>query len=362
MDKLILVNYFLPLVLAFFLALIITPLIRKVALKYKIVDYPREPRKIHSEPMPLLGGLAIYLAFFILVMFYWLNGMLLDGRIANWQIFGLLLGGLILMIGGFLDDKFKLKPFLSIIFPILAAMIIIFSGFKIGYLTNPLGGLLYLGATFWSPLIIFLWLMGTIYTTKFLDGLDGLVSGVAVIGAFILFLVSLFWDVPQSGTSILCLILGGSALGFLVYNFYPAKIFLGEGGSTFLGFMLGALAIISGAKIATTLLIMGIPILDVVWVIARRIFKEKHSPFLADNKHLHFRLLAAGFSQRQTVLFLYLITLLFGATAIFQKTSGKLITLGLLLSFMIMLGWWVVKRHNKNYQNQKNQDPNNFQN
>jgi UDP-GlcNAc:undecaprenyl-phosphate GlcNAc-1-phosphate transferase len=145
----------------------------------------------------------------------------------------------------------------------------------------------------------------------------------------------------------LCLIFGGCALGFLIWNFYPAKIFLGEGGSTFLGFMLGVLAIISGAKIATTLLIMGIPILDVLWVIIRRIFKEKKSPFLADKKHLHFRLLDAGLNQRQAVLFLYLLTLLFGASAIFQKTLGKLVTLGILIIVMMFLGWWVIKRYKK---------------
>jgi len=191
--------------------------------------------------------------------------------------------------------------------------------------------------------------MGMMYTTKFLDGLDGLVSGVAVIGSIILFLVSLFWDVPLSGTSILCLILGGSSLGFLIWNFHPAKIFLGEGGSTFLGFMLGVLAIISGAKIATALLVMGLPILDVIWVIVRRIFREKKSPFLADKKHLHFRLLDAGLNQRQVVLLLYLLTLLFGATAIFQQTFGKLIALGILVIVMLGLAWWVIYRYKQKY-------------
>jgi len=193
-----------------------------------------------------------------------------------------------------------------------------------------------------------------IYTTKFLDGLDGLVSGVTVIGSIILFCVSLFWDVDQSGTSVLCLILAGSTLGFLLFNFYPARIFLGEGGSTFLGFMLGVLAIISGAKIATALLIMGIPILDVVWVIIRRLFNERHSAFLGDKKHLHFRLLDIGLNQRQVVLLLYLLTLIFGSIALFQDTIGKIVAFIVLIIVMLALASFVVIRYKKIYEKVSN--------
>jgi len=251
------------------------------------------------------------------------------------------------MLGGYFDDKYNLKPAQQLVWPVLAALVVVLMGFKIDYISNPFGGLIYLGSSLISPLLIFVWLLGMMYTTKFLDGLDGLVSGIAAIGSIILFLVSLFWDVPMSGTSILCLLLAGSSLGFLVWNFHPARIFLGEGGSLFLGFMLGALAIISGAKIATTLLIMGIPILDVVWVILRRVFKERKSVFLADGKHLHFRLLDAGLNHRQAVLFLYLLTAIFGSLAIFQQTVGKLVTLGMLILVMVVLGLWVVARYKK---------------
>jgi len=133
-------------------------------------------------------------------------------------------------------------------------------------------------------------------------------------------------------------------LGFLFLNFYPARIFLGEGGSTFLGFTLGALAIISGAKIATTLLIMGLPILDALWVISRRWLKEKRSAWLADDGHLHFRLLKAGLNQRQAVLILYFIALLFGAMAIFQRTIGKLIALAILILAMFVLEHFLTKK------------------
>ena len=345
MDEILLKNYLLPFFGAFLISIMATFFVRKLALKLKVIDAPSEPRKIHSQAVPLLGGLAVYLAFVALLAVFYQAGFIADGRIGFSQIIGIVIGGGLLMIGGYFDDKYNLKPVLQLIWPVLAALMIVFSGFTIGYVSNPLGGLIYLGSGLISPLIIFFWLLGMMYTTKFLDGLDGLVSGIAAIGFIILFLVSLFWDVPLSGTSILCLLLAGSSLGFLIWNFHPAKIFLGEGGSLFLGFMLGVLAIISGAKIATTLLIMGIPILDVIWVIIRRTFKEKKPAFLGDAKHLHFRLIDAGLNHRQAVLLLYLLTAVFGSLAIFQQTVGKLVTLGILLVVMVMLGWWVVSRY-----------------
>jgi UDP-N-acetylmuramyl pentapeptide phosphotransferase/UDP-N-acetylglucosamine-1-phosphate transferase len=142
---------------------------------------------------------------------------------------------------------------------------------------------------------------------------------------------------PNSGTSILILILAGSIFGFLILNFYPAKIFLGNGGSTFLGLAIGTMAIISGAKIATALLVMGLPLLDMVWVIIQRLGKGE-SPFRhADKKHLHFRLLSLGLSKKQTVLILYLISLFFGIIALFQGTIGKLTTLVILVLLIIII-------------------------
>jgi len=347
MDLVFLKNYLLPLVGSFLISVILTYLISLLALKLKVVDYPSLLRKIHNHPIPLLGGWAIYLTFLLLTVVFYQSGLLTDGKIQLLQIIGFLVGGGILMIGGALDDKYRLKPLVQFISPVLAAICVIIGGITIGYVTNPLGGVLQLNQGLIAPVLVFIWLLGMMYTTKFLDGLDGLVSGVAVIGSLVLFLVSLFWDVPLSGTSILSLILAGSALGFLVWNWHPAKIFLGESGSLFLGFALGVLAIISGAKIATALLIMGIPILDVAWVIVRRIFKEKKSAWVGDAKHLHFRLLDAGLNQRQAVLFLYLLTLVFGVASLFQQTIGKLISLLILVGVMMLLAWWVINRYKK---------------
>lgn len=326
--------YLIPLLTAFLLTLILTPGLQKFALKLNIVDKP-SLRKVHLKPTPLLGGIALFLAFSLTTIIFWSTGYIEDAKISNLNILAILIGGAVLMVGGFLDDKYKLNPWQQIVFPILAVLIVLGSGIKIQFVTNPWGGVFEF-TIFLGLIVAFIWLMGMTYTTKLLDGLDGLLAGVTVIGSIIIFIVSLFWDVPLSGTSILALILAGSALGFLIFNWHPAKIFMGEGGSLFCGFMLGVLAIISGSKIATALLIMGIPILDVLWVIIRRIWQGK-SVTQADRKHLHFRLLDLGLSHRQTVIFLYFLTAVFGISSLFLHSAGKIIALGILLIFMIIL-------------------------
>jgi UDP-GlcNAc:undecaprenyl-phosphate GlcNAc-1-phosphate transferase len=186
--------------------------------------------------------------------------------------------------------------------------------------------------------------MGTMFTTKLLDGLDGLVSGITTIGAFIIFVLSLTDKTFQPDVALLAIVLAGASLGFLFWNAYPAKIFLGEGGSVWVGFMLGVLAIISGGKIATALLVMGMPILDVVWVILRRIFVDKKSPALGDDKHLHFRLLTAGLTHRKSVITLWGLSALFGVASLFFLTQGKVYLLVALLFVMIVLAIWSSKR------------------
>jgi UDP-N-acetylmuramyl pentapeptide phosphotransferase/UDP-N-acetylglucosamine-1-phosphate transferase len=171
-------------------------------------------------------------------------------------------------------------------------------------------------------------------TINFLDGLDGLAGGVSGIAFFVLFFLSLTPTVLQPETAFLCIILAGCALGFLPYNFHPAKIFMGDSGSYFLGFMLAVLAIIAGGKIATALLVLGFPILDAFWVILRRILSF-HSPFIADKKHLHHRLLEVGLSQRQAVGLIYFLSLCFGAVALFLQT-GKQKSIALLVLGMVM--------------------------
>jgi len=338
-------SFFFPLMLAIFL----TPKVRKLAEKFGVLDVPNDARKIQKAPVPLLGGLAVFGAFLGGLIIAWLAGWLDDGVLKNTQILSVIVGGIILIVGGFLDDKYKLKPWQSFLFPVLATMAVVALGVAVKYVTNPFvsgtgpfGRALFyfnwldLKVVSFGALFSFFWILGMIYTTKFLDGLDGLVSGIGTIGAIILFIVSLFWDVPMSGTSVLCLLLAGALLGFLKFNFYPAKIFLGEGGATLVGFMLGCLSIISGGKIATALLIMGLPILDVFLVILRRMFSGRHV-YEGDRGHLHFRLLDAGLTQRQAVLILYFLALVFGLSSLFLQSKDKVVALAVLLAVMVLV-------------------------
>lgn len=339
---------------------VITFLVRKLALKLKILDYPLVPRKIQKKPVPLLGGLAIYLAFALVVIYYiFFTDSLATGTIKLKNLIGILIGGLFLIIGGFLDDKYNLKPWQQFMWPLLATITVVIAGIGIHYATNPLGGLIYFDKikieilrwqgipyyfTVLADLFALAWILGMTYTTKYLDGLDGLASGITVIGGVVLFFLSLTQAVHQPETALLSIILAGVFAGFLILNFHPAKIFLGEGGSTFAGFMLATIAILAGGKIATTLLIMGIPILDALWVISRRIFAEHKSPFRGDQKHLHFRLLNIGFSHRQAVLFLYFLSFAFGASALFMQSREKFLALVIMIVVMIALALTLVLR------------------
>lgn len=323
-------------ILAVVLSLILTPLVSQVASKWQIIDKPDFERKIHLKPIPLLGGTVIFLVFFAVIFLFYKQ--LLVGSL-NWHHWlGFFMGGLILIIGGSLDDKYNFTPKQQIIFPLLAIGAVLLGGVEILKLSNPFGGYFSLNLITWlSPIFITLWLMGMMYTTKLLDGVDGLVSGVSTIGALVIFLFTLTTKYYQPDIAFASLVLAGAILGFLFYNFNPASIFLGEGGSLFLGYALGVLAIISGGKIAIALLVMGIPILDVAWTILRRLFSGKNPFKSADKKHLHHRLMAFGLSQKQTVFVFYFLSILFGLAGLFLQSQGKLLALGGIVLVMLIL-------------------------
>lgn len=312
------------------ISIISTIFIKWLALNLKILDKPDNERKTHKKNTPLLGGFAIFLSFFIAL--YLARAELLSGNLEARHWLGFFIGACFLMIGGFLDDKYNLKPSKQLIFPILAIASVILGGVSIEKITNPFGGFFYLEIL--SPIIIAVWLLGMMYTTKLLDGLDGLVSGVSAIGGIVIFLFTMTTKYYQPDIGLASLIFSAGCLGFLVFNWHPAKIFLGEGGSLFLGYVLGVLAIISGGKIAIALLIMGIPILDVVWTIIRRILAGKNPFVFADRLHLHFRLVDLGLGHRKAVIIYYLFSAVFGASALFLQSKGKIFALILLIFIM----------------------------
>ena len=324
--------YLFILILTISLVTIFTLLIKKIALKYNILDKPGLDRKIHKKPTPLLGGMAIFLAFFLVLFLAQDKILASDLEARHW--IGVFVGACFLMIGGFLDDKFSLKPRFQIIFPIIACIAVILGGVEVVKIHSLLNADFFYFSAITSSAFIFIWLMGMMYTTKLLDGIDGLVTGVTMIGAIIIFLFTTTTRYYQADIAVAALILVASCLGFLIFNWHPAKIFLGEGGSLFLGYILGVLAIISGGKVAIALLVMGAPIIDVCWTIIRRLAQGKNPMSFADRKHLHFRFLDLGISARKTVLIFYAFASIFGLSALFLQSKGK--TFALLFLCVIM--------------------------
>ncbi len=339
---------------SFFLSIILTIAVRSLMLHLRIVDSPKvAKRKIHKKTIPLGGGLALYLSFFIILFLLYWSGYV--GTSLSWkEIAALFVGGTILMIGGLIDDRYPMKARYQLFFPLVATACVILYGIGPTQVTNPFGGILYLDqwnihfgvlGTFvvFADLLVFFWLMGMMYTTKLLDGLDGLVTGIVAIGALAVFFLTQQQEWFQPEVGYIAIAFAGVCLGFLLFNWHPAKIFLGEGGSLFAGFVLGFLAIVSGSKIATTLLVIGIPVLDIIRVMIRR-YQLKRSVFEGDNEHLHFKLLQSGLSQKQTVLLFYAMALLFGLIGLFVQSSQKIIALVFLVVLMLLLAIWFSKK------------------
>jgi UDP-GlcNAc:undecaprenyl-phosphate GlcNAc-1-phosphate transferase len=298
------------------------------ARKRGAIDQPSGGRKIHAYPIPFFGGLGIAAALCLSVWLAWAVGVLQGGLLSQ-QIAGFVVGVLILAIGGALDDMHPQPPHVQIVFPILASLVVIASGTGIVQITQPTGGALSL--VWWkagpvslpSDIITFAWLIIATYSTKILDGLDGLVTGLTVIGASLVGALSLSIPFFQPAVGILSGIIGGAFLGFLPRNINPAKQFLGEAGSTIAGFSLGVLAILSSAKIAIALSVLAIPIADATFVVFGRV--RRGVPwYRGDDTHLHFRLLRAGLSHRSVVFVLWGVSLLAGILALTLQTKGKL--------------------------------------
>lgn len=333
--------------LAFFVSFVLTVFVKQIALKHGAIDVPKKKRNVHKKPIARLGGLAIFFAFALALILALLSGdTLIGGEITRVHYFGVLLGGGILMLGGFFDDRYDLLPHVAIVSPFLAAITAIAFGVGVEKLTNPFGGVIYL--ELWqSNILVFVWLMVVMYTTKFLDGLDGLATSVSGIGAVMIMLLSLTAAYFQPDVALMSAMAIGALLGFLFWNFHPASIFLGEGGSTFVGYLLGILAVISGGKLATALLVLGIPLLDAIWVVARR-FRTGgvKNIFVGDRKHLHHRLFDLGLGQRQVVLIYVCVASAFGATTLFFQSREKLVAL-IILVFIMLLSAYLFSRREK---------------
>ncbi|MBD3281182.1 hypothetical protein GF391_00360 [Candidatus Uhrbacteria bacterium] len=321
----------------------------KVALKYQVLDIPKKARKIQTDAIPLLGGLGIGLSILFGLMLFGFFSEMWVGKISHWQLIGFGLGVLILIIGGAIDDKYDLPAWQSFIFPLLAALTVVLTGTAIVHITNPAdAGPLFLN--WWhlsagsfqlslpGDMFTIAWLLVAIYATKITDGLDGLVSGISIIGAAMVGLLSAMPAFFQPSTTVMSAIVAGSFAGFLPHNRHPAKQYLGEAGSTIAGFCLGFLAVVSSAKLAIALAVLAIPIADIAFVVLRRMLNNRPW-FKGDSSHLHFRLLAAGLPHRRAVHLFWLISASAGSAALFLQTRGKLFLVFVLVILTLLISW-----------------------
>lgn len=341
-----------PIIISAIIAGGLTYYVKVIAERLKLFDYP-SPRKIHSKPIPRLGGVSIGLSFFLILIGYTLASNRLNFSGSEWifidqRLIGVILGLLILLVVGIWDDLKGVKAYKKLFWQVLASVAVVAFGLTINYLRLPFGEHINLdtvtwaGSLFgfnftvslWGDLITVFWLVLLINTFNFLDGLDGLASGIGGITALVILILSLI--LLQDANALLAALILGVTLGFLPWNFNPARIFLGDSGSMSLGFLIGILSIISGGKLATAFLVLGIPVLDVGWVVLRRII-SRQSPFSADKKHFHHRLLTAGLSQKQAVVALYLISLVFGLVAVMASTQEKITATFVLIGLMALL-------------------------
>lgn len=354
-----LVTYLPPFLASFAVSLLLSKIVQRYALKKKLLPTPRL-RDSHSRPIPRLGGLAI-VATFVVISLVWF--LLIDPsfRLSNLltlgidrKLFGIIVAGLLVCAVMIIDDLRGLKAPIKLLAQLAAALIIIASGAGIDSLANPFGAPINLNSVYvplitasgityhfslWSDLLTLIWLVGMMNVINFIDGIDGLASGISGIAAFVIFLLSLTALVNQPATALLAIILAGAAFGFLPINFYPAKLFMGDSGSMFLGLMLGVLPLISGGKLATAFLVLGFPIVDGLVVTVGRILQGKNPISTPDRTHLHHRFISAGFTTRQAVAVMYGIAALFGWVALRSSTETKLeagVVLVVLLLLMIL--------------------------
>lgn len=340
--------YTIGFIISLVLALVMTPLVKKFAFKVGAIDKPNH-RKVHTRIMPRLGGLAIYIAF--VGGFFLLSPLLPEGllRPSDMKLINaLLVGGTIIIVLGALDDRFELSAKVKLIGQIAAACVVVF-GFdvKIDLLNIPFGETMQPIAHWIAIPITILWIVGVTNAINLIDGLDGLAAGVSGIAiATIVVMASLMGFQPIILLSTLLL---GGIVGFLVFNFHPAKIFMGDSGSLFLGFSLATLSMLGFKQVTivsfvTPLLIIGVPLSDTFFAIIRR-WVNKRPVFAPDKGHLHHRLRDLGFSHRKTVLIIWGVAAIFGGLAIVQSTivqssAANWITFAVicLLMFFLQIG------------------------
>lgn len=342
------VEMWMPFIAAALFSLIFTPFVRRASCKYGIMDVPRDNRRVHTKPIPLAGGLAIYGAFVLGLIFF--VGL-------KRETIALLIGGTIITVSGLIDDYKGLTPKGKLIYQGIAAVVLLLGNVRIEFFTNPFTeyGLITLKVLS-VPLTIF-WIIGITNTINLIDGLDGLAAGVSMICSISFMFIAYRFKNGEVAT--IAAILAGACLGFLPYNFNPASIFMGDTGALFLGFVLSYISIEGVMKSAAIIsvflpvLILGVPIFDTTFAMARRALSGR-SIMSADKGHLHHRLLSLGMTQRETVTTLYLISVIFGilanAVSRFSSKTGFIVSGVIILVVIILAAWSGMFKHKEDEQ------------
>ena len=347
--------------LAFIVSFMATPESIRVAHKIGAIDVPKDNRRMHQNVMPKLGGIAV-IAGFLVSIIYLLFVVTIEGSVDIFgqeqyfkKLIGILIGIIIITITGVLDDTKNLKPYQKLLGQILAATIVVLFGLQIDAINISTFAQIGLNKEF-SVVLTIIWIVGITNAINLMDGLDGLSSVISLISCISLLIIFALNNSPMIAILVIASLIG-ALVGFLPYNFAPAKTFIGDTGSNFLGFMLAVISILGVAKtytmavIVLPILVLGLPILDVVWAIIRRVIKGKSlkAIFKADNGHVHHKLVRRGFSQKQAVLILYGASATLGMFAIILFDSG----IWKALSFLLMVAAAVAVGY-KNFIMKKN--------
>ncbi|MDD7288847.1 MAG: MraY family glycosyltransferase [Clostridiales bacterium] len=319
------------LVAAILIAFIATPVVKSLAEKVGAVDVPKDNRRMHNHPIPRMGGLAIFLGFLLSTLIF--------VPLSN-AMQGMLLGSVIIVILGIFDDIYALPALPKLVVQIAAALAAVLHGNVIQVISNPNifsdNPYWVLGA--WSIPVSVIWSVAITNAVNLIDGLDGLAVGVATISSLTMLVIAML--VSDSLVALMMAALAGSCIGFLPYNHNPAKIFMGDTGSTFLGFVLATVSIQGLFKFYTIIsfavpfLMLGLPLFDTCFAILRRLSKGQN-PMAPDRSHVHHRLIDMGFSQKQAVAILYVISAILGLSAVVLTTSGALKAMVLLCALCL---------------------------
>ncbi|HEX6593672.1 MAG TPA: MraY family glycosyltransferase [Bacillota bacterium] len=320
-------DLFIACTIAFIASFILTYPVKKLAIAIKAVDFPND-RKIHTKVTPRLGGLAIFFGTFLGALYV---------QPQHEHLPEIALGAVVIVVTGMLDDRFSIRPIAKLTGQLIAASFLVSSGLIIERITLPLFGLVDLG--FMSVLITVLWVVGITNAINLIDGLDGLATGVSTIALLSIFVMAIIDG--QLIVVYLSIVLIGANIGFLFHNFYPAKIYMGDTGSNFLGYMIAVISMLGLFKnialfsFIIPVIVLAVPIFDTLFAIVRRAY-NKESIMMADNKHIHYRLLQAGYSHRKSVLIIYAFSALFGLLAILFSNATQTVAL-IITAFILLL-------------------------